>query len=404
MMRAGIYAGWVGFDNLGDEAMYELCKERFPSVRWSSFSQLAYQPNGTQWVSRGIDDSSHIFRLLREELCHQPRLRKIAAQSIHQLVAGLGGEVGILGGGTLINRAASNLQSYIDVRKRTRCLVPVFGTGVASPEFWSSKPEWKDRRRDWVDILAELPIVGVRGPHSMDLLTDAGAKNVVVCGDPAIGYHSLYRGKPLFDRPDRPLRVAINTGHCSGNLWGTPKDIQESLLALTRWLKKANHHIEFIPVWNEDVRSCTDLARKAGLAESTVNPALTSHTSFLEKVATFDVVVALKLHAAVLASAANVPCVLLEYQPKCLDFAASLEWEQFTIRTNQLKAARLIERVSFLIEQLPSARRTLYRNVSKLSQRFEEYCRTIEPIVLGTTPAIDYGMSRRNVGRRIEAN
>jgi hypothetical protein len=386
MMRAGIYAGWIGFGNLGDEAMFDLCRERFPQVRWSSLSQLAYTPSAAHWLTRG-SDSAFLLRSIREELLGQPRLRALASKAAHKVAGTLGKEVGILGGGTLINQAASNLESYVAVRKRTRSLVPVFGTGVASPEFWSSKPGWKDRRKNWAAVFAELPVVGVRGPQSMDLLADAGVRNVVVCGDPAIAYCSRYRKEISFARQDRPLRIAINTGDCSGNLWGNPETIQASLSGLVRWLVQENHHVEFMPVWHKDAAACSDLARVAGLPVSSVSPVLDSPAGFLEKIATFDVAVTLKLHAAVLASSANVPGVLLEYQPKCLDFAASLEWEPYTIRTNQLTSARLIERVSLLLDQLPAVKRTLYRNVGKLAQRFEEYCRTIEPMVLGMDPA-----------------
>ena len=399
MKRAGIYMGWVGRDNLGDEAMYALCRERFPFVRWSSESRVAYEPNAVRFLRQGLGNTSHLVRSVLEELRHQPRLRKLATRGIHGLTAGFRGEVGILGGGTLLNQAASNLESYIEVRKRTRSLVPVFGTGVACPEFWSPRPEWKDLRKEWVSVLAELPIVGVRGPYSKDLLTDAGATNVVACGDPGILFHRQYSQAPMEDgskvqreeRRDRPLRVAINTGDCYGKLWGQPEGIQEALLALTQWLTQAKHQVEFLPVSSRDVPSCRDLARLAGLPEASVSPALVSHDAFLEKVAGFEIVVALKLHAAILASAATVPCVVLEYQPKCLDFAASLEWERFTIRTGELSAANLIERVEALIAELPATRKTLHNNAERLCQRFEEYCQAIEPLVAGKARLLSCG-------------
>ena len=389
MKRAGIYLGWVGQNNLGDEAMYQLCKMRFSSVRWSSFYEVRYKPDLVQALTLGVRNSPRLFHSMVEELQQQRRLRALVAKGAHRLSAHLKGEVGLLGGGTLINQAEWNLQSYIEVRNQTRSLVPVFGAGVAAPEFWSTKADWKDRRKDWVAVLAELPVVGVRGPHSAALLKDAGATNVVVCGDPAIAYSAGYQNQqPSYDPTDRPLRIAINTGDCSGNLWGSPEDIQLSLLGLTRWLlKNGNRRIEFIPVWDKDVSHCIDIARRAGMAEASVSPVLNSHASFLRKVQNFDLVVALKLHAAVLSAAANVPFILLEYQPKCLDFAASIDWEQFTIPTSQLNPAKLIERVASLIEQLPSAKRQLHANVRKLSQCFDQYCQTIEPVLMGKNAA-----------------
>jgi hypothetical protein len=322
-------------------------------------------------------------------------LRKLAAQGAHGLVKLLGGEVGLFGGGTLINRAPWNLATYLELRKRTRSLVPIFGSGVASPEFWSCRPEWKDTRKEWVSALAELPIVGVRGPNSLAFLSDAGAKNVVASGDPAIAYHSRYRNPPAWVRPDRPLRVAINTGDCSGNLWGRPGDIQQALVALAQWLQEEKHHVELLPVWSRDSDSCREVARIAGLPESAVSAPLNTHAKFLKKVESFDLLIAVKLHAAILASAANVPCVVLEYQPKCLDFAASIGWERFTIRTSQLTAAKLIDTVAHLVDQLAPARQELSRNVGRLERQFYDYCRQIEPLILGTGASTSQGSPSR---------
>ena len=390
--RAGIYAGWIGFENLGDEAMYGICRERFRSVNWSTSYQLSYRPDGAQWLKRGATDVRCLLREFAAEVRRQPRLRKLAARGTHSLIKFLGGEVALLGGGTLINRDPWNLATYLELRHRTRSLVPIFGSGVASPEFWSSRPEWKDTRKEWVSALAELPIAGVRGPNSLEFLREAGAKNVVVSGDPAIAYHSRYRNAPAWVRPDRPLRVAINTGDCSGNLWGRPDNIQQSLVALARWLREEKHHVELLPVWSKDLDSCQQVARLAGLPESAVSAPLTTHDKFLKRAETFDLLIAVKLHAAVLASAANVPCVVLEYQPKCLDFAASIGWERFTIRTSHLTPAKLIDRVALLVEQLAPARQELTQSVGKLEQQFDEYCRQIEPLILGKGAA-DYQAS-----------
>src|SRR5882672_8265153 len=91
--RAGIYAGWIGFENLGDEAMYGICRERFPSVSWSTSYQLSYRPDGAQSVRRGGSD---VRRRLREFAAHvrpQPRLRKLAGRGTHSLIKFLGGQV-----------------------------------------------------------------------------------------------------------------------------------------------------------------------------------------------------------------------------------------------------------------------------------------------------------------------
>ncbi len=300
---------------------------------------------------------------------------------MHKLALLSGREVAIYGGGTLINRNAAALENYISIRNRTGSPMPTFGTGVIHPDFWLTREDrWTDRRREWVSVLAELPVVGVRGPISKALLDDAGASNVIVSGDPAVAYHVPYVGKPRARRTG-PLRIGINTGDCSGHMWGRAADVEDSLAALARWLRQSGHKIEIIPVWQNDVDACLELARRAELDRSVVSPVCYTHEAFLRKVEQLDLLVCLKLHPGVLAAAANVPFVSLEYQPKCRDFAASIGWEEFVIRTDDLTPGKLIDLVSSLMAQLDTKSAALCRAMCDRMGVFEKYCAGIEPLL-----------------------
>jgi hypothetical protein len=381
MIYKGIYLGWVGFDNLGDEAMYELCRNRFPSVLWSTSEKADRELNSGQFMKRGVRDPRHVLKVLVDEALHQPRLRALATRGLHQVSRKLGREAAMLGGGTLINRNDETLERYVRARAETRSPVPVFGTGVCSPEFWSSERGWRDRRREWVTATAELPVVGVRGPRSKELLEEAGATNVIVSGDPAVAFHQPYSKKKVRERHDESLRIGINSSHCFGQLWGSPEKIQKSLAGLVRWLAARKHRIEFVPVQPTDVAACIDVARRAGMAESSISSVYSTAQSFLRYVETLDLLVAVKLHAGILSAAANVPFVLLEYQPKCRDFALSVGWEDFVPRTDELTEAVLIDRVSLLIDQLDSKKRELCGRMCVLMRSFEGYCRQIESLL-----------------------
>jgi len=386
LYRTGVYIGWVGFLNLGDEAMYEVCCERFPSIHWALFETIAYSLKPGQFLRRGSRDFRHIFRHVTDELTTNRRLRSVVTKAVHSVARWSGGEVGLCGGGTFINRNADALNAYNLVRKRTGRLVPNFGNGVAHPEFWKGREAgWIDRRKDWVTTLEELPIVGVRGPISKALLDDAGARNVVVCGDPAVALHAPYAAKMLSERHPSPLRVGINAGDCVERLWGRAEDVQAALADLALWLTQSGHAVEIIPVWPKDVEACVDVARRAQLDQSVVSPVCWSREAFMTRVEQLDLMVSLKLHAGILAAAANVPFVSLEYQPKCRDFAASLGWEEFVIRTDELQPHRLIDRVSFLIERLERQRRYLCQQMCVLMHTFENYCRDVEPLLLQQT-------------------
>jgi hypothetical protein len=379
----GVYIGWVGFLNLGDEAMYELCCKRFPSIHWALYETVAYSLQPGQFIRRSRRDIRHIFRHVSDELTHKRRLRSVVTNAIHTLARLTGDEVGMCGGGTFINRNADALNAYNSVRKRTGHPVPTFGNGVAHPEFWSSKEAgWVDRRKEWVATMAELPLAGVRGPISKALLEDAGARNVVVCGDPAVALHASYAGKTTSERVSGSLRVGINTGDCVERLWGRAEGVQSALAALAVWLAKSGHQVEIIPVWPKDVEACVDIARRAKLDQSVVSSVCWSREAFMSRIEQLDVMVCLKLHAGILAAAANVPFVSLEYQPKCRDFAASLGWEDFVIRTDALQPQILIDRVSKLIEELDGQRKYLCQQMCVLMDNFEHYCRNIEPLLI----------------------
>jgi Polysaccharide pyruvyl transferase len=380
MIYKGTYLGWVGFKNLGDEAMYELCRRRFPTIVWSTSGRLDRKIDTGQFFKRDARDLKYVFGVLSDEVLRQPRLRAFAAQGIHHVSRKLGREVAILGGGTLINRNDAALARYIRARTETRSLVPVFGTGVCSPDFWYRERDWSDRRKQWVAATAELPVVGVRGPCSKELLEDAGANNVVICGDPAVAFHLPYSKKQIRERQNESLRIGVNSSDCCGQLWGTPEKIQESLAGLVRWLAERKHRIEFVAVQPQDVTPCLDVARRAGIGQPLIQ-SVSDARSFLSYLEGLDLLVAVKLHAGILSAAANVPFVLLEYQPKCRDFARSVGWEMFAPRTDHLNESVLIDRVTLLIEQLDSKRQELQGRMRVLMSHFEDYCRQIEPLL-----------------------
>jgi polysaccharide pyruvyl transferase WcaK-like protein len=68
--------------------------------------------------------------------------------------------------------------------------------------------------------------------------------------------------------------------------------------------------------------------------------------AYLRAAAACRVVVAERLHAAVLAVRLGIPTVTIEYQPKCMDFLRSVGAEELSIRTDSLHAGRLVDLVA----------------------------------------------------------
>jgi polysaccharide pyruvyl transferase WcaK-like protein len=374
---SGIYVGWVGKENLGDEALWEVCRSTFNQAQWILWSELSYRYSASRYVGHAKRDKSYLLSALREELRTQQKTRMLIRKLAHAWTSIGGSEVGMLGGGTLINREDTWLDAYEAIRQRTRKPVMVFGTGVAHPELWSAEPGWVDKRKEWVGLLEELPQVGVRGPVSKHLLEEAGARNVVIAGDPVVALHTPLPGAPTPGREEQRPRLGMNCGY-SGRMWGKAEAVFEIQSSLARELGARGWNIDFFAVIPSELKYCERVAEQAGLDGCRIEP-LTSSRAFFQRASDFDLVVAFKLHAGVLAAAANVPFLLLEYQPKCRDFAMSIDWERFTVRTDKLTGPDLLDLILSMAEQAPELQIEICRSMCALRETFFAYCRKLEP-------------------------
>jgi hypothetical protein len=390
MRPVGWYLGWTGHDNLGDEAMWEVCRRRFPNVAWHIPGPLV--DSSGRGATSTAAHSSHetvpakAIRILSEELRDARRIRAAASAAAQGMRRRVTGEVAILGGGTIIHH--NYIDQYRILRRRTGRAVPVFASGVGKVEFWTKKrPAWRDRRREWVEAFSELPIVGVRGPISKALLQEAGSTNVEVVGDAALLMRpSTDVPSPRFERVDGPRRVGINVGITSlppspPTMWGDLDDVAQTLAALARRLLACGVDVELFAVWPMDLQVCRTVASLVGDARVTIASVFLDATVYMDYVQhNYDVVLAFKLHAGILAAAAGVPIVILAYRPKCLDFALSVGWDAFTRRTDIVNADWLGERVAVLLHDLPGARAGLAAAVVGVRARLERYCDQIAPL------------------------
>ena len=350
-MIRGIYQGWTGWRNLGDEAMFEACRRALPRIEW--MARPPFDAHAASLPARVIAS----WRNGAEDLF----VRRPA----------------LLGGGTLINRVPEWLDAYRRLRRIARKPVPVFSPGVANPEFWSSKAGWRDTRLQWRDALCELPEIGVRGPQSKRLLDEAGARNVRVTGDPALIF---YRGAPA--QPGARRSIGINAGRSGGETWGSEDRMIAALADCAQRLAALGFAVRVFPVWDRDEAVCRQLARDARLAPENVDPLILDADAFIDYVERFDVVVSVKLHAAVLAAAAGVAFVAIEYRPKVRDFAESIGCAAQTFRSSDIDGGKLVRAVLELYDCLPVARERLHASVSELSQTLRAYARRIEQLLL----------------------
>lgn len=281
--RRIFYVGWLGRDNLGDEAMYSAIQKVMPDAD----------------ISPEIDRPHTVM----------------------------------LGGGTLINR--HTYLAWLRRQDSPRVDRVVFGTGIASPEYWGTT----ESVDGWKDFLRSCSYVGLRGPQSMATLRSWGFEgDAEILGDAALAL-------------ERPPGVAVAEGSVlispawtRDELWGGSDAAVLSVLGeLVRSLRAEGRTVTLFACNPEDDRLILELMRASGDLDLGYVPGYLDQEAALVALAESEVVVAERLHGAVLAAAVDTPFVALEYRPKVRDFAASVASDELTVRTDELDLHRLRE-------------------------------------------------------------
>ena len=306
------YTGWIGYRNLGDEILLEAARESFAPVR-------------VVWI-RGF---------------HNAWIRKTLARQRHELA--------MLGGGTQIGER-SPIDRFKEALSRSKGGI-VFGAGV-TPANEGPPPDWL---KQWGDVLRPLEYVGTRGPESAETLRRVGV-NAQVLGDPVCWFSRELD----YWRPE-PGLIGINVGTSHGHVYGDESEIQQQFVRIVRELIRTGHRIEFFCVWSEDLETTRRVAAEAGVTQPVIHEVYEGAAAFQDKVRRMQVFVGIKLHACALAMCANVPTLIVEYRPKCREYASTMGVEQFCVRSDGMDAEQMLELVSTLKARGPEISERLHR-------------------------------------------
>jgi polysaccharide pyruvyl transferase WcaK-like protein len=290
-----LYAGYVGHDNLGDDAVEQAIV--------------------------GLLGDLPLVRARRTPV--ELRLRR-------RLVPGSDPLVFILGGGTLIGTHGECAPLERELARGVPAVT--FGTGVRDPAFWSG-PEDRLALERAVAAVRRCRRVTVRGPRSATILADHGVPDVDVIGDPAL---SIVDAAPLIRRTGR---VALNLGS-QDRIRGAPHTLLDAVTGAAVDLRDRGHELVLVPMHRLDLAPLRALAARLG-------PGVSLWRDYLDVDATVallagcDLVVGQRLHAVVLAFAVGVPAISLAYNPKCDDFMASFDLGDLALPTDRATADTL---------------------------------------------------------------
>src|SRR6201997_337736 len=319
------YLGWHGRNNLGDDAIYDAVRSQLPGATFVDMPCLPHEM--IRAVATGLNRS----------------LRRSTQ---------------VVGGGTLIGRRFWRRLVTRGMALTKREGSYAIGVGVEDPVFLgrNSGSERNELRR-WAPILSEFRTVSVRGPRSAELLSAIGL-NVHVSGDPAL----------LLPRPDVAPEeglIGVNLGF-GDDLWGhDPARLADEISAAMKHLSSQGCRFVGILMNPEDKR-WTEVALK-DVAADIVLPVDAGAAT--RELARCSVAVVSRLHAGILAAISDTPVISLEYQPKCRDFALSIEDERSLIRTDDLSSAAVVDRVVEALADSSNIRLKTRAAVAGLQQR-----------------------------------
>ena len=299
------YIGWLGYENLGDEAMYYAFKKLY-----KNFNVLPFK---------------HTYKIRLYE--------SITSRKIYNSV--------FLGGGTFINSDGSSLRNLKIAQQRYKGIY-IWGSGVRNPCFWEDIHRYKNCFTEWADLLNKCQYVGVRGPLSKQLLDCNGYLNSEILGDPAL---SLSRN--VIIRKRKMKKLGINIGISNGYVWGNEGEILDFVVEFAALMIQKGWKVTFLPVWSKDLAYIEEAVSKLN-GKADIFYQYSSITSTLDFLQGCDIFVGEKLHSVILAMCAYTPSVMLEYRPKCLDFMASMGLERFNMRTDRLSMYKLLDNLEEL--------------------------------------------------------
>lgn len=324
-----LYVGWTGQRNLGDDAIADALIPRLGTVeRDHAPYQLA--DLAKRVVGGGASHSS---------------LRAL-----------------LLGGGTAIGRRNWRMVLAANGALLARAK-PWFmiGAGVEDPVF-QGRNSFSDRGElaRWRGICANFDAVTVRGPRSVELLANVGIPARMI-GDPALLHEPAEIPEP------RQKLLGINLGF-GDDLWGHDHDrVVDALAELVKALAGEGWRVRAIVVNPKDETALRTCLSRSGIGPDQAEVlAADTVERFFAAIAACTLLVAERLHALVLAAAAAVPVVGLEYQPKCADFLASVGAADRAVRTDRVTSDVLHEHVADLVENRPAESARLLSEVTTL--------------------------------------
>lgn len=213
---------------------------------------------------------------------------------------------------------------------------------------------------EWVTVLKSMEFVGVRGPHSQQTLSDSGFIAPVM-GDPAIALAPLMA--PL--AASRNV-IGINVGISNKTLlFPNSRNFMPNIVKLIKALIAEGKQVLLLPVCEEDLASNEEILSLVNSDSCKIKVRYGSLEEYNSALLECGLFIGQKLHATVLATILRIPSIMIEYQPKCRDYMASIDMEDYVVKTSEFTVEWALDTIQHLEDHFYSVRLDLEIQVAK---------------------------------------
>lgn len=321
------YYGYLGYNNLGDEALYSAINNLFRNF-------VVFKPKiSNKWLSNLLDKKKFDIAMLGGGtlICAELKgkgNKKVGLPFIHEF-----------------ENAIKNVDEFI-----------VFGTGVDENENGLLVDNWLI---EWKEILTKAKYVSCRGPRSKRILGNIGIDAEVI-GDPAM---SLIKEKDFW--APEPKTIGVNVRPYKYNVKVEAEYLGQMAVFLQKLIQQG-WQVEFVAVSPMDIEPINVIIDKLTGYEPILHASYSNHESFFEIARRFKVFFGVRLHAVMLAMCAGVPSTMLSYRKKCHDFSESISMVNLNIDIDNITHSRLDDLLEFMTENGQVISEEIY-------ERFTEY-------------------------------
>ena len=338
MSRSVVVHGFYGAGNLGDEAILTVLLADLANIGDIEPLVFSRRPREVQ----RLHGAASVNPARLGGLTGRWRLRQASAF--------------VLGGGGLLKdygETSANVRAWLRWLRRARAggrRTAVWAVGVENLRF----PESIELIRE---TLEDVDVVSVRDESSARRLREIGVSRPIgVSADPAVTLGAAYRRARS---PDERPRIVVCLRHWFKYGPALHDERRNARLldsvaatldhAVTEW----GAHLEFVPFRTVDYDD--DRRVMHAVADRMRHGAVVSHresaprpAEAAELLASADLVVGMRLHSVILATAAGVPTLALSYMAKVRDYMSAIGQERFCVDVEDAGPERLREMLETL--------------------------------------------------------